>query len=179
MVFCKDCGTKIEEGVRFCTSCGAAAENVLNAAAENTQNTAAAAEASASFASAATEKSTPYAAAETAIADKKDAADNKVMAILAYIIVLIPLFAARNSVFARYHTNQGLILAILGIIYVIALNVIGSLLILISWRLALSVTGILGLVGWVFLVFCIIGIVNVCKGEMKPLPLIGGFRILK
>ena len=56
---------------------------------------------------------------------------------------------------------------------------LSGILFAISWQLGLAVTGILGLVGWVFTVFAIIGIVHACKGEMKPLPLIGGIKILK
>ena len=39
---------------------------------------------------------------------------NKVMAILSYfgILVLIPIFAAKDDAFARYHANQGLVLLI-------------------------------------------------------------------
>ena len=42
----------------------------------------------------------------------QDIAQNKAMAILAYlgILVLIPIFAAKNSAFAKFHANQGLIL---------------------------------------------------------------------
>ena len=44
--------------------------------------------------------------------DPNDVQSNKVMAILAYfgILFLIPLLAAKESPFARYHTNQGLVL---------------------------------------------------------------------
>ena len=42
--------------------------------------------------------------------DPNDVQSNKVMAILAYfgILFLIPLLAAKESAYARYHTNQGL-----------------------------------------------------------------------
>ena len=41
--------------------------------------------------------------------DPNDVQSNKVMAILAYfgILFLIPLLAAKESAYARYHTNQG------------------------------------------------------------------------
>lgn len=41
--------------------------------------------------------------------DPRDIQNNKVMAILAYfgILVLIPIFAAKESKFARFHANQG------------------------------------------------------------------------
>ena len=50
--------------------------------------------------------------------DRKDIDDNKAFSILAYIgfLVLVPLFAAKESKFARFHTNQGLILLICEII---------------------------------------------------------------
>ena len=50
----------------------------------------------------------------TAQFDPQDIASNKVMGVLAYIgiLVLIPIFAAKNSPFARFHANQGLILFI-------------------------------------------------------------------
>ena len=46
--------------------------------------------------------------------DKADVEQNKVMAILAYfgILVLIPILAAKDSKFARFHANQGLLLCI-------------------------------------------------------------------
>ena len=50
--------------------------------------------------------------------DKKDIEDNSVMGLLAYIWILwlIPLLAAKNSKFAKFHANQGLILFILEVI---------------------------------------------------------------
>lgn len=99
--------------------------------------------------------------------DPSDISANKVMAILAYIgiLVLIPLFAAKESKFARFHTNQGLILFICNIvIYLISL-----------------IPG-LKAIGWILsvaaLVFAIIGIIGAAKGETKELPLIGKYRII-
>ena len=163
MAFCRNCGTKYEEGVRFCPSCGEATGDV-----SPSQQTG-------------SPQVQQITSTQTAVSDEaKDARDNKVMGILAYILVLIPLLAApKDSKFARFHNNQGLILLILTILYGIVFSVVSSTLVLISWQLALAVSGVLSLVGWVFPVFCILGIVNVCKGEMKPLPLIGKFHILK
>ncbi len=149
MAFCKNCGIKMEESIKFCPACGAPADDPLQSVAPEVA------------------------------AGQKDAADNKVMAVLAYILVLIPIFAAKESKFARYHSNQGLILLIASIAYAVIFNILNTLLILISWRLALIITNVLGLAFWVFLVFSIIGIIHACKGEMKPLPLIGGFQLLK
>ena len=107
--------------------------------------------------------------------DPEDARQNKAMAILAYIswLVLIPLFLAKSSKFARYHCNQGLILAILEIICWVVLGILGGLpLIGGVFRLA---NGILGIA---FLLLAILGIVNVVNGRAKELPVIGSLRIL-
>ena len=47
--------------------------------------------------------------------EAEDIEKNKVMAILAYIgiLVLIPIFAAKDSKFAKFHANQGLLLFII------------------------------------------------------------------
>lgn len=111
-----------------------------------------------------------------------DAQQNKVMGILAYLswLVLVPLLAAKESPFARYHTNQGLALAIVEIAWWI-LSAILTAIAGVSYSLGLI--AIVGVISWIlgiiFLVFSIIGIVNAAKGEMKPLPLIGGIKILK
>src|SRR5437762_547806 len=64
-----------------------------------------------------------------ALADPKDVEQNKVYAILAYlgILVLVPLLAAKESKFAQYHANQGLVLFIADIIcgFVIWIPVVG------------------------------------------------------
>ena len=94
--------------------------------------------------------------------------NNKLMGILSYIgiLVLIPIFAAKDDSFVRYHANQGLVN------FIVAL-VAGVL-------TAIPIVGIVaGLVGIVCFVFSILGIINVVKGEMKPLPFIGGIEIIK
>ena len=113
-----------------------------------------------------------------------DIQNNKGMAILAYLswLVLIPLFAAKNSPFARYHTNQGLILFLLGLVWGVATKIVTLLL---GWIPILGVVigillGIASFVVGIFSVVCLVlGIVNAAQGKAKELPIIGGIRILK
>ena len=118
---------------------------------------------------------------ENLTVDPKDAQDNKIMGILAYlwILVFVPIFVAKESPFARFHANQGLILFIATIALNIVLYILTFILFFIMPALAV-ITGILySLVGLGALVFVIIGIINVTKGEMKELPIIGKYKILK
>lgn len=112
--------------------------------------------------------------------DPKDIEQSKVMGVLSYlgILVLIPIFAARDSKFARFHANQGLILCIAAIIYGVAYSVLSTIILAISWRLYFVVS-LIGLVGFIFLVLAILGIINVLNGRAKELPFIGKYRILK
>ena len=105
----------------------------------------------------------------------------KGMAILSYfgILVLIPIFAAKNDPFARYHANQGLVLFILLTVCSVLSNVLTNILYEISPMLVLVVSGVFGLLTFIFCIFALIGIIRAAKGQMKPLPLIGGIKILK
>ena len=89
------------------------------------------------------------------------------MAILAYIrgLLLIPRFLAKESKFAKFHVNQGILVFIMGfIVWLFSMVNHG----LITWILEVIV-----------LVFAIIGIINAAGGKAKELPLVGKFRILK
>lgn len=105
-------------------------------------------------------------------AGNSDVNDNKAMAIIGYIIPLlffIPLVTdAKNSPFAKFHANQQLVL----LIAAIAVNVIGAIIPFIGWFLILPLGSI------AIVVFAIIGLINAAKGEMKELPMIGGFKII-
>ena len=153
MLTCKQCGTQVEDGVMNCTNCGAPIEvpvqqnqpidlsekfNEFN----NTADT-------------------------TSEYDAQDIEKNKVMAVLAYILFFIPLLAAKDSKFARFHTNQGLVLFLGGIIasVVAVIPVIG-------WIVA-------PIAGLVITVLAVIGILNALNGRAKELPVIGKFKILK
>ena len=107
--------------------------------------------------------------------DPADVQANKVMGVLAYLswLVLIPLFAARNSPFARFHCNQGIVLALAEVLAGVILG-IARRLPLIGWVFRL--VGILASVAWI--VLAVIGILNALNGRAKELPLIGGINIL-
>lgn len=107
---------------------------------------------------------------------QEDIEQNKVMAILAYLswLVLIPIFAAKESKFARYHVNQGLVLAIVEIVNWVVFGILGKIpvlgliFVLIEWLISI-----------VCFVFAILGIVNAANGKAKELPIIGKFKIFK
>lgn len=108
--------------------------------------------------------------------DKKDIEENKAMAALSYILAPVPYFIENKSKWVRYHAIEGMNLFIIFIILSLIVSVINSL---ILWpfgflktilRTALNVFGA---------IFAIIGIVNVCNGEAKELPLINKFKIIK
>lgn len=163
MAFCNKCGAQIDDNATVCPACGAqqASANpnpIPNPIPENIQG----ADYSGQF-------------------DPNDVQQNKVMAVLAYIgiLFLVPLLAAPQSPYARFHTNQGIILFIVDIIIGIIGFVLGFILAFIPVVGAL----ISGLVSFLLsactLALMIIGIVNAATGKAKELPIIGKFRILK
>lgn len=103
------------------------------------------------------------------VCDSQDIEQNKVYAILAYIgiLFLVPLLAAKDSPYAKFHANQGLVLFLLEV----ALGTIAWIPVL-GW--------LVGVVGWIAVaIFIIMGIVNASQGECKPLPIIGEIEIIK
>lgn len=176
MKFCGKCGTKIEDNIKFCPGCGSPTDapqeqqsqqaqpasqppqNDFSQKIQNLNNT----------------------ADTTAEFDQNDINTNKGMAILAYFgpLVFIPMFAAKQSKFARYHSNQGLLLLIAAVAWSIVYGIINAILLAISWRLY-TVSSIIGILSIVFFVLFIIGIINASNGRAKELPIIGKFKILK
>lgn len=153
MSYCSKCGSKIEDGAAFCSQCGTPVEN----AAPNP---------SADFDfSQLGQNSVDNTGAFTA----QDIAENKVICILCYfgLLLLIPLLVKKDSPFARFHSNQGLVLFIFNIL----VSVLASIPLL---GIVVAIVGsVAGIIFWVM------GLVNVLNGRAKTLPLIGGITLIK
>ncbi len=94
--------------------------------------------------------------------DQKDIDDNKVIAALSYlwILVFIPLFLKKDSKFAQEHAKQGLVMFIVGLVgmFVFWIPLIGWLL-------------------WLVLVIMnIIAIIKCLMGEFWEVPVLGALR---
>lgn len=101
--------------------------------------------------------------------------DGKMMAILAYIIFLVPLLAARDKKFAMFHTEQALVLLISYIVIYIGFIILTIILRAVSTALSCGIS-ILSILIWVgFLVFWIMGLINAAQGKLKELPFIGAY----
>ncbi len=113
---------------------------------------------------------------ETLEVDAEDAEKNKVFGILAYLgfFCLVPIIVAKDSPYAKYHANQGLVL----FLFEVACFIITFAGILIPFVgiLFYFVHLVLYLI---FLVFAILGIINAAAGKCVPLPFIGGIKLLK
>ena len=98
-----------------------------------------------------------------------DNSNDKLFGILSYlgILWLVGLLAGKTE-FTKFHANQGLVLFIAGVIIGAA-----SAIPFVGWFVIAPLGSI------ATLVFAIMGIVNAAKGEMKPLPVIGKFQIIK
>ena len=169
MAFCGNCGTKIDDHAKFCPGCGQAVEapateQIKTEATEQPKAEQAQGQQNDLSAKVANLNNTKD---TTDQFDKDDIEKNKAMGLLAYILFFIPLLAAKDSPFARYHANQGLVLFICGLIS--------------------SLVWIIPILGWiiapilsiVITVLAVIGIINALNGKAKELPIIGKFKILK
>lgn len=176
MATCKNCGSNVNDDIKFCPNCGT--EVAAQAQAQQPQDQAQPQQSKTDFTDKVAQLNNT--ADTTAEFDANDIASNKVMAVISYIgiLCLVPIFAAKESKFARYHANQGLVLLICNLAYSIASTIIDSVFTAISYRLGFVGT-ILDLVSIVFFVLTIIGIINAANGKAKELPVIGKYKILK
>ena len=117
--------------------------------------------------------------------DTQDANSNKVMAVLSYIswLVLVPLIGSKSP-FARFHANQGLILAIAEIVWNIVLGAVSTILYAVLGVIHLGfiatiIMAVLRLVNLAFFIFSIIGIVDAVSGRARKFPFIGNFTLIK
>lgn len=111
--------------------------------------------------------------------DPIDIEQNKTMAGLAYILFFLPLLVCKDSHYARFHANQGLLLMILSVVGSIALSVVSSMLIAITWRLFWFTSLLYGVFGLFIIYLVITGLINGLNGKAKRLPIIGEIEILK
>ena len=115
------------------------------------------------------------------VPDAADVEKNKVFGILSYISILwlVALLAARESKFAMYHCNQGLVLTLTWV----AVWIAKTILFMVLWHIpgGWTLISLIGLLSWVaILALAIIGIINAANGRCKPLPVIGNrFTLIK
>lgn len=182
MAFCSNCGNELKTKVNYCPKCG----NKINKTLKKTKEDEVDEKVKKSV-----EKimDTPDSSKEF---DKKDISENLAMGILCYlgVLALIPYFACKDSKFVKYHSVQGINLLIIWGIYTVLSNMLG--LIKIS-RVAFSINGQnaiehvtplwisfpVGVIGVGLAALSVIGIVYVCQGKAKELPIINKFKIVK
>ena len=108
--------------------------------------------------------------------DPADVEKNKIMACIGYlgILVLVPLLVAKDSPFAKFHANQGLMLTVGTIALSFAL---GMVFIVLHFIPVLGfIAGCFGCLLFpalsiLYLVLVVLGIMNAYSGKMKPLPM--------
>ena len=172
MAFCNMCGSEIKDGELSCPKCGAPVQQ------QNSQNFN---QANNQSVGQTTNQFTDKVAALNNTADftaqynPEDIQNSTLMGVLSYlsILVLIPIFAAKNSPYTRFHANQGLTLFIIDVIWGVVSTII-------RFVFGFTVFKLLsGLVSLAIFVLAVIGIINVVNGKAKQLPIIGTIQILK
>ncbi len=119
---------------------------------------------------------------------KSEIAEGRKMALLSYIIPIIPYFyKEQENKFVKFHARQGMNLFLLLIIYTVIYNILttvvkvgqtvnrGGIRIITPWWITFP----LSIVGCILAVMDIMGIVQVFNGETQGLPIIKKFKIFK
>ena len=108
--------------------------------------------------------------------DPEDVRKNRGFAMLSYLswAVLVPILFARESPYARFHANQGLVLAVAETVVGFVLGLLRHMP-LIGWLFGLAGS----LLGVAFFLLILFGVCGALKGKTKELPFLGGFRLLR
>lgn len=187
-MFCQKCGTQVLDDAKFCASCGAQFGGAQSSSSTGQSyqegqpyQTGQSYQAGQGYQAGQSYQAYQQPVMHAQMSPEADVQQNKAMAIIAYFIFFIPLIAAKESQFARYHANQGLILLIFGVGLGIISGILSAVAIAAFSFGLLSIVGILMTILSIgLLVLGIIGIVNAAQGKMKPMPVIGSlFNIIK
>ena len=177
-MYCPNCGLEISGDIKFCPDCGTP---IAPISAEPQPNPFPEPEPIPEPEPRPTYQPTPPPVENGTEPDSME----KTLALEAYlgILVLAPIFGAKNSPFVRFHANQGLILCAtsIGVSLLMTFNSVIMASVGASWlNIILGLfNGLYGLASCGIIVLAVIGIINAVKGRMKPLPIIGKFNILK
>ena len=111
------------------------------------------------------------------VPDPRDVADNKVIAILANfgILFFLPLVCCPHSPFARFFSNRGLLVLILGVASGIVSTIVGF----IPFAGAILSVLIGMVIGIVNLIILILSVIDAASGKTSPLPVVGDIQIIK
>lgn len=173
MKVCPNCHAQLDDAAAFCTSCGT---NV------SAQQPTAAPQPEAGAPQSPVMQQPVYGYAQPAPAfdpadhtaefDPKDISDNKVFAMLPYLMsfigVIIALLAAQDSPYTKFHVRQGLKILVVEILA----TIIGVIIPILGW-IALGICLI------ILLVIEIICFFQVCKGKAKEPAIIKSLSFLK
>lgn len=114
--------------------------------------------------------------------DQNEVRQNKAMGVLSYlgILVLIPLLAGnKQSQYVKHHVNQGLVLFVLSsLVDLLEGDWVWGLHSIIHFGGGVF-SWIFDILGLVFFILMVMGIVTACKGERKELPLIGKIKFFR
>ncbi len=152
MKFCPNCGSPVEEGAATCSNCG----NPLTLQTEPAP--------------------APYVDPmdHTGEFDAADVSDNKVIAMLPYILgvvgLIIALLARTDSPYANFHVRQYLKICVCEAIIAICSAVL-------CWTLIVPLAG--GICVIILLVVRVICFFQICKGQAKEPAIVGKLGFLK
>ena len=175
-MICSKCGAEVAEGAMFCTTCGAP----MNAAAPNPVPNPAPTPAPTpdTFAG----NGAPVYAApiymdpkdHTAEYSAKDISDNKVIALLPYLMgtmgLIIAILAQKDSAYVAFHVRQALKLTVCTVL-------VGFISLILCWTIIVPIIGAIAAV--VLLVVDIICFFRVCSGKAIEAPIVSSFGFLK
>lgn len=110
----------------------------------------------------------------TAEYSQKDISDNKVMAMLPYLLgtigVIIALLASRESPYTYFHVRQSLKITVCSAL-------VGIISVLLFWTVLVPIAG--GICMVILLVVRIISFFQVCSGTAKEAAIVGSFGFLR
>ena len=194
MKICPKCQNQMDDNAVFCTSCGAqytetaqqstpvqepqqtatnANDNVNTNSANNTNNGAPVPPPPPQ------PYVQPYAPAydpndHTAEFDPKDISDNKIYAMLGYLLgtggIIIALLGAKDSPYAKFHVKQAIKLTVVTML-------LSLITLLLFWTFIVPIVG--GILITVMAVIQIICFFQVCSGKAKDAPIIRSRNFLK
>jgi len=170
-MICANCGNEIAPGVSFCTQCGAAVNQQVPPQQNAGQQVP---PPQPNYGQVPPQYQAYDPTDHTAEFDPKDISDNKVIAMLPYIVglfgVLIAIIAAKDSAYVSFHVRQALK-------YTVCEALLGIIVAVLCWTIIVPIAG--GVCFIIIFVCRLISFFSICSGKAKEAPIIKSFGFLK